>query len=187
MKSHMPVAPLRQLSERERAVLSGIDRRLPLKTIAAELGVSESRVNQHVRALKERYGVTNLPALLDAWRDQDIENIDADPCRNPAWRIPQVPDPAIGGETDGRVAPGEFVLSDAALYAIEAPWTVRNDPRVVPGMLDGDNAVLLRLAVIVGMTFGLLAAIVLVVTASLSVSEVLKGESLVPDETTSAG
>lgn len=183
----MPVVTERELTERERAVLSGIDRRLPLKSIAAELGISESRVNQHVRALKERYGVGNLPALLDAWRDEGIEIIEPDSCRNSAWRIPQVPDPAVGGENEGRVAPGEFVLSDAALYAIEAPWTVRNDPRVVPGMLDGDNAVLLRLAVIVGMTFGLLAAIVLVVTASLSVSEVLKGESLVPDETTSAG
>lgn len=183
----MPVVSQRELSERERAVLSGIDRRLPLKSIAGELGVSESRINQHVRALKERYGVTNLPALLDAWREQDSENIEADPCRNPAWRIPQVPDPAIGGETNDRVAPGEFVLADAALYAIEAPWTVKDEPRVVPGMLDGDNAVLLRLAVIVGMTFGLLAAIVLVVTASLSVSEVLKGESLVPTETSPSG
>jgi DNA-binding CsgD family transcriptional regulator len=183
----MSVVTQRGLSERERAVLSGIDRRLPLKSIAAELGVSESRINQHVRALKERFGVHTLPALVDAWREQDVEFIEADPCRNPAWRIPQVPDQAIGGETDDRVAPGEFVLSDAALYAIEAPWTVKNEPRVVPGMLDGDNAVLLRLAVIIGMAFGLLAAIVLVVTASLSVSEVLKGESLVPTETTSAG
>ena len=120
----MPVAArIQELSAREIAVLEGIDRRLPLKSIAAELGVSESRINQHVRALKERFEVNNLSDLVDAWRREDVESIDDDSCRNSAWRNPQVPPAAIGSETSSRVAPGEFVLSDAALYAIEAPWT----------------------------------------------------------------
>ena len=50
-------ADRRPLTKRERDVLDGIDRRLPLKLVAAEIGVSESRVNQHVRALKARYRV----------------------------------------------------------------------------------------------------------------------------------
>ncbi|ANY19737.1 response regulator FixJ [Tsuneonella dongtanensis] len=177
----MPVTSrLAELSERERAVLGGIDRRLPLKSIAAELGVSESRVNQHVRALKERFEVNNLSDLVDAWRAEDIEIKEDADCRNSAWRNPQVPRTAIGSETGGRVAPGEFVLSDAALYAIEAPWSMESEPRVVPGALDGGNAVLLRLAVIIGIAFGLVAAIVLVVTASLSLSEALEGRATVP-------
>lgn len=168
------------LSERERAVLDGIDRRLPLKMVAAELGVSESRINQHVRALKERFEVNNLSDLVDAWRNEDFDIAGNEPCRNPAWRNPQVPPPAAASETEDRVAPGEFVLSDAALYAIEAPWRVGNEPRVVPGVLDGGNAVLLRLAVIIGIAFGLVAAVVLVVTASLSLSEALEGRNAVP-------
>ncbi|MFN6935855.1 MAG: LuxR C-terminal-related transcriptional regulator, partial [Tsuneonella sp.] len=111
---------IQELSAREIAVLEGIDRRLPLKSIAAELGVSESRINQHVRALKERFEVNNLSDLVDAWRREDVANIDDEACRNSAWRNPQVPSAAIGSETRSRVAPGEFVLSDAALYAIEA-------------------------------------------------------------------
>lgn len=177
----MPVVSRpRELSERERAVLEGIDRRLPLKAVAAELGVSESRINQHVRALKERFEVNNLSDLVDAWRSEDTEPATHEPYRNPAWRNPQVPPPAIGSETRDRVAPGEFVLSDAALYAIEAPWSMENEPRVVPGVLDGGNAVLLRLAVIIGIAFGLVAAIVLVVTASFSLSEALEGRDVVP-------
>jgi DNA-binding CsgD family transcriptional regulator len=176
----MPPTIDRELTDRQRAVLGAIDRRLPLKAVAAELGISESRVNQHVRGLKERYGVHNLPDLVDAWRSEEGARVSAGPCRNSTWRNPQVSGPPFCGKNDSRVVPGEFVLSDAAaLYAIEAPWTGSNEPRVVPGVLDGDNAVLLRLAVIIGIAFGIVAAIVLVVTASLSLSEALEGKAAV--------
>ena len=180
----MPPVIDRELTDRQRAVLGAIDRRLPLKMVAAELGISESRVNQHVRGLKERYGVHSLPDLVDAWRTEEAGDAPVtglqDPCRNPAWRISQVPQGVAQRKNESRVAPGEFVLSDAAaLYAIEAPWTGRIEPRVVPGVLDGDNALLLRLAVIVGLAFGLVAAIVLVVTASLSLSEAFEGRAAV--------
>jgi DNA-binding CsgD family transcriptional regulator len=177
----MPASARRGLSDRERAVLDGVDRRLPLKVVAAELGISESRVNQHIRALKERYRVHTLPDLVEAWRNQDSENTGEADCRNSAWRIPQVPDHDVRGDVRSRVAPGEFVLADAAPLAIEAPWISRIEPRVVPGMLDGDNAVLLRLALIVGLAFGLVAAIVLVVTASLSLSAAFEGKAAVPE------
>lgn len=177
----MPAVLDRELTDRQRAVLDGIDRRLPLKAVAAELGISESRVNQHVRTLKELYGVHSLPDLVDAWRDGG-ESAMQDPCRNHAWRNPELPEPVDAGQNEDRVAPGEFVLSDASLYAIEAPWR-RNEPRAVPGVLDGDNAVLLRLAVIIGLAFGILAAIVLVVTASLSLSEAFEGSATIPAET----
>ena len=177
----MPAATCRELTDRERLVLEGIDRRLPLKAVAAELGVSESRINQHVRALKERYRVNNLSDLVDAWRADGAEIDREEFCRNSAWRNPQVSEGRFRLENKSRVAPGEFVLSDAAHYAIGAPWTVENEPRVVPGVLDGDNAVLLRLAVIVGLAFGIVAAVVLVVTASLSLSEALDGLAAVPE------
>ncbi len=180
----MPVVNQRGLTDRERAVLDGVDRRLPLKAVAAELGVSESRINQHIRALKERYGVHNLPDLVDAWRTQDTDIATEQPYRNSAWRIQQVPRHDDNGDVESRVAPGEFVLADAAPLAIEAPWMTRIEPRVVPGMLDGDNAVLLRLALIIGLAFGLIAAIVLVVTASLTLSEALGGTGAAPEPKT---
>ena len=176
------------LSDRERAILSAIDRRLPLKAVAGELGISESRVNQHVRALKQRYRVHSLPDLVDAWRGETAPSTPDEGYRNSAWRIPQVADEANRGERPSRVVPGEFVFADAAPLAIEAPWRMRIEPRVVPGALDGDNAVLLRLAVIIGIALGLIAAIVLVVTASLSLSAALDGTTAgTPERTGPAG
>ncbi|WP_120716334.1 LuxR C-terminal-related transcriptional regulator [Tsuneonella amylolytica] len=187
----MPAVLDRELTDRQRAVLDGIDRRLPLKAVAAELGISESRVNQHVRTLKELYGVGSLPELVDAWRAGEGYSPPeppplptAGPSRNPAWRTPEVPEASDVGQNEGRVQPGQFVLSDASFFAIEAPWT-RDEPRVVPGALDGRNAIVLRLAVIIGLAFGILAAIVLVVTASLSLSEALKGKAAIPSDTSS--
>lgn len=181
----MPLLARPELTDRERAVLDGIDRRLPLKAVAAEIGVSESRVNQHVRALKERFGVNSLSDLVDAWRAEGTDHTGPADYRNSAWRNPQVSGGERRGEDEGRVIPGEFAFSDYALTAIEAPWSVESEPRVVPRVLDGDNAVLLRLAVIIGIAFGLVAAIVLVVTASLSLSEALQGHAAIPEEQSS--
>jgi DNA-binding CsgD family transcriptional regulator len=170
--------PPSELTERQRAVLERIDRRLPLKSVAAELGISESRVNQHVRTLKEIYGVHSLKGLVEAWREGGQQ-----PCIKPAWRNPQVPQRPIRSEHEDRVAPGEFVLADAAApLAIEAPWLSRHEPRVVPGVLDGGHAVLVRLAVIIGLAFGMIAALVLVMTASLDLSEAMKDRAASPDQ-----
>lgn len=175
----MSAAPHLNLTERQRAVLDRIDRRLPLKAVAAELGISESRVNQHVRALKELYGVHSLKGLVEAYRTGP-----PGPCRKPAWRNPQVPPGAFPAEHESRVAPGEFVLADAmGPLAIEAPWLSRHEPRVVPGVLDGDQAGLIRLAVIIGLAFGMIAALVLVMTASLNLSEAMGDRAASPEET----
>jgi DNA-binding CsgD family transcriptional regulator len=185
-KDIVGTVPPPELTARQRAVLERIDRRLPLKAIAGELGISESRVNQHVRTLKELYGVHSLKGLVEAWRGQRPEPAPEpahETYRKPAWRNPQVPAGSIRGEHEGRVAPGEFVLADAAApLAIEAPWLSRHEPRVVPGVLDGDHAVLVRLAVIIGLAFGMIAALVLVMTASLDLSEALNDRASSPEE-----
>jgi DNA-binding NarL/FixJ family response regulator len=41
----------RRLTDRQQAVMQRIDRRVPIKVTALELGVSETRINQHIRAL----------------------------------------------------------------------------------------------------------------------------------------
>lgn len=57
-----------QLTERQRAVIERIDRRMPIKLIAQELGVSVTRINQHIRALKDIYGAESLNELVAAYR-----------------------------------------------------------------------------------------------------------------------
>lgn len=178
----------RSLTERQKDVLVRIDRRMPIKLIADEIGVSESRVNQHIRALKDVYGVSNLNDLCDSYRAEVQESDEPAPYRKTASTNSEVPQHREIDEPEDRVAPGEFVLSDVAPLAIEAPWTVRHEPRVVPGVLDGDHAVLYRLAVIVGLALAFIVLVILVVTAALSVSEASGGKQYGPrDQQTQAG
>lgn len=170
----------RSLTDRQQDVLVRLDRRLPIKQIAAELDVSESRVNQHIRALKDVYSVSNLTDLCESYRLEVSENGQPAPYRNPSSTISEVPDHRKIDEPEDRVAPGEFVLADVAPLAIEAPWLVRNEPRAVPGVLDGDHAVLYRLAVIIGLALAFIVLVILVVTAALSMSEASGGKEFGP-------
>lgn len=166
----------RSLTDRQKDVLVRVDRRMPIKQIAAELDLSESRINQHIRALKDVYAVSNLKDLVDSYRAEVAESGESAPYRNPLSRNSEVPQSVQASEQEDRVAPGEFVLSDVAPLAIEAPWHVRNEPRVVPGVLDGDHAVLYRLAVIIGLALAFIVLVILVVTAALSMSEASGGK-----------
>ena len=59
---------LRKLTKRQSAVMEAIDRRQPIKVIASDLGVSESRINQHIKTLKDIYGAASLPELVELYR-----------------------------------------------------------------------------------------------------------------------
>lgn len=173
----MPASPAPRLTEKQRAVLERLDRRVPIKVIAAELGVSESRVNQHIRALKNLYSVESLGDLVERARTDGAEL-----SRKPLCRKSHLPEPEALPHEEDRVVPGEFVLADVAPVAIEAPWSFQHEPRVVPGVLDGENAVLFRLAVITGLAVGIIAAVLLVMTAALTVSEAAAGQEVIVPE-----
>ena len=66
-------------------------------------------------------------------------------------------------------------MADVQAFSIEAPWAKASEPQVVPPALDGKNAVLLRLAVVAAMVCGILASLVLAITAATSLSEVVGG------------
>ncbi len=48
---------------------------------------------------------------------------------------------------------------------------------MVPGVLDGEHAVLLRLGAIVGIASGILASVILAVTAAMTLSEATEGKA----------
>lgn len=64
----MSAATARSLTQRQLAVMERIDRRMPIKVIAQELGVSETRINQHIRALKDFYEAESLTDLVENHR-----------------------------------------------------------------------------------------------------------------------
>ena len=182
----------RPLTERQRAVMERIDRRVPIKVIAQELGVSETRINQHIRALKDIYDAENLGELVERHREAEdldvVPELDEKPRQSEpsdsegkgfseaAYSKNQVPDAALTREEAGGNDPGELVMSDVLPLEQQAPWLRPGEPRVVPRVLDGENAILFRLAAIMGIAFGFLAAVVLTVTAALTISEALDGQ-----------
>lgn len=166
-----------------------IDRRVPIKVIAQELGVSETRVNQHIRALKNIYSADSLNDLVERHREENAhaeQQSDAKKIKEneevkedlkgyseAEYSKSQLPGVMALEDQDGGDDPGRLVMSDVLPLEEQAPWLRPGEPRVVPRVLDGEHAVLLRLAVIVGIAFGFLAAVVLTITAAVTISEAL--------------
>ena len=189
----------RRLTDRQRAVMERIDRRVPIKVIAQELGVSETRINQHIRALKDVYGAGSLGELVENYRatlppeaplpiaaeapgdagDVVPNSNDARPFSEPAYTKTQINPATDLPDFSGRDDPGRLVLSDAMPLIEQAPWLRPGEPRVVPGVLDGEHAVLLRLGAIVGIASGILAAVVLTVTAAVALSDAMNGKAAI--------
>ncbi|QIQ87948.1 hypothetical protein [Erythrobacter sp.] len=182
-----------------------IDRRVPIKVIAQELGVSETRVNQHIRALKDIFSAENLGDLVESYRASLPEEPASQPVEPPAekgasrerspadaaklkglseasYRKSQMGGAVADRDEESRVDHGELVLGDVMPLVEQAPWLKPREPQVVPGLLDGENAVLFRLVTIVGIAFGCLAAVVLTVTAAVTLSEALDGRAAIPEE-----
>ncbi len=76
-----------------------------------------------------------------------------------------------------------MVLSDAMSLTEQAPWLNPGEPRVVPGVLDGEHAVLMRLGAIVGIAAGILASVILVITAAMTLSQATEGKAYLSVET----
>lgn len=189
----------RRLTDRQRAVMERIDRRVPIKVIAQELGVSETRINQHIRALKDVYDAASLGELVENYRatlppETPREPPEAPlgtradeallrPFSEPAYTKSQINPATDLADLDGRDDPGRLVLSDAMPLFEQAPWLRPGEPRVVPGVLDGEHAVLFRVGAIVGIAFGILAAVILSVTAAEALSNAMEGKAAVSVET----
>lgn len=194
----------RRLTDRQRAVIERIDRRVPIKVIAQELGVSETRINQHIRVMKDVYEAGSLGELVENYRatlppepsaedtgnpqEKDLgsaaDAVSPKPLSEAAYIKNQINPAADFPDLNGRNDPGRLVLSDALSLIEQAPWLRPGEPRVVPGVLDGENAVLLRLGAIVGIASGILAAVILTITAADALTDATNGKATVSVEET---
>lgn len=190
----------RRLTDRQQAVMERIDRRVPIKVIALELGVSETRINQHIRALKDIYQAASLGDLVENYRQTLPAPLDDEGSGEPlpgdppesftdtsslkvlsedAYMKKQINRPDFFADPSIRDDPGRLVMSDSMPLLDQAPWLRPGEPRVVPGVLDGEHAVLFRLGAIVGIASGILAAVVLTITAAVTLSEATEGKATV--------
>jgi hypothetical protein len=195
----MPPGTIRPLTERQRAVMERIDRRVPIKVIAADLGVSETRINQHIRALKNIYGAASMTDLVENYRtahglelvvDRAFED-ERGAADSPYAKLPlseneysknQIIERPGNGHDWPRNDPGALLISDVLPLAEQAPWLKPGEPRVVPGLLDGEHAVLFRVVAMLLIAIGVLAAVVLTVTAAITLSEAMDGKADLPVE-----
>ena len=195
----MRVVDTPKLTDRQRAVLERVDQRVPIKVIAADLNVSEARINQHIRALKDKFSVESMSDLVASYRALDLHRgtaetgrnaesnaglhagdpRDPDPYRNSLYRKSQLQSPSQSDQKGTRDNPGEIVFSDAHHVLIDAPWMEPREPVVVPPKLDGEHAVLYRIGAMISIAFGIVAALILVVVAAVTISEALDGRAVI--------
>lgn len=162
-------------TERERKVLDGIDRRIPIKVIAAELGVSETRINQHIRNLKDRYNARSLAELVDHHRAATLPE--------PVYRNAQLPENPTDDASTNRAANGPLFFAKPEQTAHDAVWLAEApeaEPRVVPGVLDKPHPVRARLLAILAMTLAIMAMLVLSLAAARTLGEAIDGWGSVP-------
>ncbi len=203
----MSSGTMRSLTARQRAVMERIDRRIPIKVIALELGVSETRINQHIRALKDIYGAASLFELVDNYRlaegltgdDHDAakqtddgslsqEHIAGEPLgealcaplSEPAYNKKQITGTYSNLDEWSQDNAARLVVGDVMPLAEHASWLSPGEPRVVPGLLEGEHAVPLRILAMILIAAGILAAVVLTVTAAMALSNALDGKADLP-------
>ncbi|MFM5954216.1 MAG: LuxR C-terminal-related transcriptional regulator [Novosphingobium sp.] len=144
---------------RQGQVLELVAKRCALKQIAAELSISESAVNQHIRALKLALGVNSLPELAQAYRAIDLPRDDV-ACRKPACRksgLSLQPESEHLPVQDG-MGPTLSFHEPMSIH-IDAPWESLSEPAIVPEVLNGTNGKLARSAYVVAIALGLFVTI----------------------------
>ncbi len=178
------------LTEKQHQVMQRIDRRMPIKVIAGEMGVSETRINQHIRALKDFYSADSLNGLVEAFRasvtaasaQPSAKGIATQPYSFPQYTKSQVAKSDRLSKSGDRVASLEYLSADRDEAQTSSNRRAGKEPEVVPRALNGEHAVLYRLAIMIGLAFSIIAAGILVLTAALGVSEVLDGRAEIPAE-----
>jgi len=145
------------LSTRQRAVLDLVDQRLTVKEIADQLAISDTRVSQHIRNLKTKFGEETLSGLVAAYRASEGAKVAPfSICEGAKNQLP--PWPEIAPESSRKEA-GLISLSDVQPNLTGGSWKGRDEPRIVPEALDGPNGVLFRALTMMGILVGSLVAV----------------------------
>lgn len=154
------------LTPRQEQVLRGVAARKTLKEIAGDLGISESRVNDHVRKLKSLFAANSLSQLAQVQADRD--GADA-PYRFSAPPNSRLVSGAGFADNLGQDEAGQYPtlsLHDAGpIWSAPPPWAGLDQPRVVPGALDGTDFRWARAKAMVVMMLGFFVSVVVAVAA----------------------
>lgn len=159
-----------KLSDKQAEVLSRLSRRQSYKTIASEMGISLSRVNQHVRVMKDRLGVNDPAGLVELWLSANGEQLSTkDACTKS-----QLPPDAHPRHEEGTADAAVLTFHDAGAMALPAPWDAPEFQRVGPGYLDGPGGSAKRIGFMLLVAMGFPVAVVATLSAMMALTEMLR-------------
>ncbi|WP_340588351.1 LuxR C-terminal-related transcriptional regulator [Erythrobacter alti] len=151
------------------------------KEIAARLAISHSAVAQRIETLRRKFGGITKSELARLAREElssteitrpfptavggSETTLDERACIKYTGQKNHLPNASDHGEDTARNRPDtELLFSDAFAVDATPPWIGRQDERLVPEVLDGENATVARWAYVVGAAIGL-AILLLVLLA----------------------
>jgi len=166
------------LTKRQAAVLDQLLHGPTSKEIAHRLGISETSVNRRIEIIRARFGGVQRQEVVRRYR---LWCANRNPAQYPEKTPETSPEPCVETEReilqlartgaavprsgrDSEAAPSAF--EDPVAMSIDAPWREWKEPRIVPRVLDGDNATLTRGAAIALLLVAIIASLVLVLAAA---------------------
>ena len=167
----------KMLTEKQAAVLDLLALGLTSKEIGFQLGLSESAVNRHIEILRSRYGDITRKHLARLYRERPDEfprNSAEKTCVESTEQIISLvePPPADKGQPqDSRQA--DLAFQDSFALRADAPWAGKEEPKVVPRVLDGKNATLTRGAAIAIILLAILVSLVLGIALAKGIAEMV--------------
>lgn len=165
------------LTEKQAAVLELLARGLTSKEIGYELGASESAVNRHVEILRSRFGGITRLQLARRYREHPGGFARKAKVAECVETTGQKIDLAETGPTveqaDRDSHPATLAFQDSVALRVDAPWSENGEPKVVPRVLDGENATLTRGAAIAIILFAIIVSLVLVLAVARGIAELV--------------
>lgn len=161
---------LSKLSESQTEVLSRLARRQSYKTIADKMGISQSRVNQHIRAMKNRLGVNDPAGLVELWLSAQGER----PSIKDAYTKSQLPPWPLPCQRQGTAGGAVLPFRDAGSMSLPLPWQDPESVRVGPGYLDGPGGTARRIGFMLLVAIGFPVAVVATLSAMMALTEMLR-------------
>lgn len=169
------------LTAKQKAALDLLANHRTSKEIAHTLGVSETSINRRIEVVKLRLGGITRQELarrynlwLAAQPDVDIKSAEnsQSSCVETTGDILQLAEQSTPVESPDRDSVvGDTAFEDPIAMSIEAPWKEWNEPRIVPRVLDGDNATLTRGATIAILLLAIVASIVVALAAAKALAD----------------
>jgi DNA-binding CsgD family transcriptional regulator len=169
--------PLDALTPRQREVGELLAAHYSQKEIAAELGISEDRVQRQVAVIKAALRVQSRREIAERFRatnalpgaENPVTGKTDLPENVPDWPEPALDEPQVLQRSD-----------DQAMNFMPHSFVPPERPRIVPRLLDGKYRVLVRLAVVVTVMVFVLFTTIIAVAAIRSVTEIVGGSA--PDK-----